>query len=285
VLEPEAASIYCFSRFKEPTFGGKNTMIVDCGGGTVDLIVHANDASDGSVKLRELSKGSGDLCGGTFVDDAFLDAMARRIPGFDAYRQAEPAELLRGLMAKWELLKRSFDGTTDAILDLPPKLARALDKAKAEASGYDEEDDEDAYGRLTLSAADVRGIFEPVLVKIMSLIDAQNAEAADRGGIDCLFLVGGFADSPYLSAKARWPFAAHLSADIASEGPRAVCGQDPLHPQARLSRQFGAGGRRAIRPGAGGGGHPPRAPHVWLLDGGAVVAQRSRRQPMREAVV
>lgn len=120
VLEPEAASIYCFSRFKEPTFGGKNTMIVDCGGGTVDLIVHANDASDGSVKLRELSKGSGDLCGGTFVDDAFLDAMARRIPGFDAYRQAEPAELLRGLMAKWELLKRSFDGTTDAILACRP---------------------------------------------------------------------------------------------------------------------------------------------------------------------
>jgi hypothetical protein len=33
------------------------------------------------------------------------------------------AQVLRNLLGKWELQKRSFDGTSDLVLDLPPKLA------------------------------------------------------------------------------------------------------------------------------------------------------------------
>ena len=114
----------------------------------MDIVVHRNMKTDGSLKLREVTKGSGDLCGGTFVDEAFLAHLRLTIPTFEHYAATEPAELLRGLMAKWELVKRSFDGTDDVVLDLPPKLARALDKARAEASGYDEDDD-DTFGTRT----------------------------------------------------------------------------------------------------------------------------------------
>jgi hypothetical protein len=36
------------------------------------------------------------------------------------------AQVLRCLLGRWELLKRSFDGTGELVLDLPFKLARAL---------------------------------------------------------------------------------------------------------------------------------------------------------------
>ena len=60
------------------------------------------------------------------------------------------------------------------------------------------DEDDYAFGRLTLSAEDVRSIFQPSLSKIEALIDEQVAELASHGGITCLFLVGGYAASPLL---------------------------------------------------------------------------------------
>ena len=44
-------------------------MIVDCGGGTVDLTIRK---LLGNNKLSEITERSGDFCGSTFIDKEFI---------------------------------------------------------------------------------------------------------------------------------------------------------------------------------------------------------------------
>ena len=113
---------------------GGNVMVVDCGGGTVDTVVHRREArpDGGGVGLREVARGAGDCCGGTLLDAEFVAHLRAAMPTvFDAYAAAQPREVLRGLLGKWELQKRSFDGSDGVVIDLPPKLARAWHAHKA----------------------------------------------------------------------------------------------------------------------------------------------------------
>ncbi|CAM6092452.1 unnamed protein product [Calypogeia fissa] len=83
-LEPEAASVYCLQKFKhshELKMGSK-VLVVDAGGGTVDLVVHEL-VDDSGLRLREVTTSTRDLCGGTFVDIAFMDYLAAKIPCFE----------------------------------------------------------------------------------------------------------------------------------------------------------------------------------------------------------
>ena len=51
-------------------------MIVDCGGGTVDLTTHKLLEDD---KLDEIAERNGDFCGGSFVDEEFLRLIGRKV--------------------------------------------------------------------------------------------------------------------------------------------------------------------------------------------------------------
>ena len=50
-------------------------IVVDCGGGTVDLTVHELDVTQGT--LKELHKGTGGPCGATGVDREFEKLLKR----------------------------------------------------------------------------------------------------------------------------------------------------------------------------------------------------------------
>ncbi|RIA82725.1 hypothetical protein C1645_787732 [Glomus cerebriforme] len=69
--EPEAAAVYCMENLKGQTLArpGTNFMIVDCGGGTVDLTIRKliNDK-----QLGEITERSGDFCGSTYIDEEFI---------------------------------------------------------------------------------------------------------------------------------------------------------------------------------------------------------------------
>ncbi|CAI2171542.1 6626_t:CDS:2, partial [Funneliformis geosporum] len=77
--EPEAAAVFCMENslsehgLAQP---GINFMIVDCGGGTVDLTTRKliNDK-----QLGEVTERAGDFCGSTFVDDEFLKYLRRKV--------------------------------------------------------------------------------------------------------------------------------------------------------------------------------------------------------------
>jgi hypothetical protein len=75
-LEPEAAALYA----KHAQGGGpismaeaQTFMVVDAGGGTVDITVHEVVNKGGELVLAEMIAGAGGLFGATYVDEAFLE--------------------------------------------------------------------------------------------------------------------------------------------------------------------------------------------------------------------
>jgi molecular chaperone DnaK (HSP70) len=135
ILEPEAASVYCLKKFiNAGDFNlDKPFLIADIGGGTVDIVVHRLETSS-EFTLQEVSKGSGGLCGGIYVDQAFNKHISQVIG--DAYSKFElryPRHKLK-LMSSWENIKRTFTGAKSQILDLPGPLAILWDSQHTRSS-------------------------------------------------------------------------------------------------------------------------------------------------------
>ncbi|CAC5396426.1 unnamed protein product [Mytilus coruscus] len=114
-LEPEAASIFCQylpiehlngADFKM-TEPGTKYMVVDLGGGTADITVHEKVSNE---HLKELSSATGNNCGGTSVDERFLqmfvDIFGR--PLMNALKEEDPSAYL-DLFLEFETVKRTID--------------------------------------------------------------------------------------------------------------------------------------------------------------------------------
>lgn len=81
--EPESAAIYTITTLRNTAHNtqfSKNDgfILCDMGGGTVDLISY-KVTSVSPIVVEEVTVGSGDQCGGTFVDRAFLQWLERRL--------------------------------------------------------------------------------------------------------------------------------------------------------------------------------------------------------------
>lgn len=185
-------------------------MLVDCGGGTVDIVTHASEDHGGGVpRLREVTKGSGACCGAAALDTRFLRAMAQRVPVFDEFRRRHPAEALHLLLHTWEEAKRRYTGDGPVVLKLPAALVRMWSEHRAdfyEVEGA--EDDEDELDELTLSETQMADIFMPVLDRIVQLVRAQLRDAAAAGASPCraIVVVGGFAGNPFLQRRLTCEF-------------------------------------------------------------------------------
>jgi len=237
VLEPEAAAIYCHSMLCPIPTG--IIMVVDVGGGTTDIVVHKKTTDDGSFSLRETIKGAGGCFGGTHVDAAFLAQLATLLPGFEKYQTNHSRECLDKVVGQWEKLKRAFDGNGGMTLELPSKLVATLvqyeeENGRADESAYDDD------GILVLEEEDMRNIFDAVVDPILDLIDAQLLAA---GSINAMFVVGGFSESPYLTARIKKRFRTQVpliwlapSAGSAVVAGAVIYGQRPDYIRARCSR-------------------------------------------------
>ena len=57
--------------------------MVDLGGGTADLVMHGFKEVAGRPRLIELTKGTGDMCGGGLLDDLFYKHLIKKVPPED----------------------------------------------------------------------------------------------------------------------------------------------------------------------------------------------------------
>ncbi|CAG8541400.1 8297_t:CDS:2 [Ambispora gerdemannii] len=196
--EPEAAAIHCMSVLKEHNLKpGANFMVVDCGGGTVDITIRQLLENN---KLSEITERSGDLCGATFVDREFLRFLGRKL-GYgvieklkkDNYKQVQ--YLIQRFFCS--RIKFLFDGERASFrtieLDVPYYCPAVQDyvvdkekKAKMEEADW----------LIEITFDDVKEMFDPVVQRIIGLIEWQLEEANRE--CDALFLVGGFSESLYL---------------------------------------------------------------------------------------
>ncbi|KAK3603244.1 hypothetical protein CHS0354_007575 [Potamilus streckersoni] len=140
-LEPEAASLLCnhlpmkkfvangsetasISTFEK----GSKYLILDAGGGTVDITIHEVITSG---KIKELHKASGGPWGGTKVDEAFQQFIMKLVgsPVFSKFSN-ETFEDLQEMFRSFEVKKRDIysDKNCQVILRVPISLIQLFER-------------------------------------------------------------------------------------------------------------------------------------------------------------
>ncbi|GLZ78688.1 hypothetical protein Afil01_34950 [Actinorhabdospora filicis] len=199
-VEPEVAALYCeaYHSTAAITTLGRRFMVVDAGGGTVDLTTYEVSAEH---KLTQLGYSPGDALGSAFVDKRFVETLlAKRLPVevVDRFQREDPQATL-DLMDSWERAKRNFDPSRDAPLNIPipVRIYKLLDDAALARLEYEQDGIDDS---LVLTPLEVRRIFDHIIGDVLRLVDRQ---IEDAGEVASVLLVGGFAQSAYLEQRLR----------------------------------------------------------------------------------
>ncbi len=235
-VEPEAAALFCSIRLThvldahgnedllELRSDGTRFMVVDCGGGTVDLTAHRTSRTlGGEIRLTDIGLPTGGKLGSEYVNHAFRTITLAARLGQDTVARLErecPAAML-ALIDAWEAakttLRAELDGTGGARITsrvrilLPHEIVERLDadalRRVKEASGGFE-------GRIVMEPQEVQALLDGVVDEIMERIEQQLIEmrrVTERIGGEVLLLVGGFARSEYLRHRVRAQFAERVT--------------------------------------------------------------------------
>ncbi|XP_060065172.1 heat shock 70 kDa protein 12A-like [Ylistrum balloti] len=134
-LEPEAASMYCMKehgiKVREESTGrtltplfeeGSKVIVVDMGGGTIDITVHEITVGQ---RIREIRRASGGAYGGTTVDKAFLTFLQQVFGAevLEALKQDAMTDYLE-FFRDFEVKKRAFksDAGRKMVFHVPVAL-------------------------------------------------------------------------------------------------------------------------------------------------------------------
>ncbi|CAG8551071.1 1869_t:CDS:2, partial [Dentiscutata erythropus] len=206
--ESEAAAIYCMKTLNEHHLSvGSSFLIVDCGGGTVDLTTRTLLPS---MKLGEITERSGDLCGSSYVDREFLKFLGRKL-GFAAMKKLKENHYgqMQYLVQQFcSRVKFSFNGNPNEYTPKELDIERICPALMQYVTGQAKDQMEDAEWLIELDYQTVKDMFDPVVKKIIDLIQRQCASTERRCA--AMFLVGGFSESQYLQTQIRRHFATQI---------------------------------------------------------------------------
>ncbi|KAG9304705.1 hypothetical protein G9A89_016184 [Geosiphon pyriformis] len=203
--EPEAAAIYCLHYLREyPLRENEPFMVVDCGGGTVDLTIR-NLLSQ--RKIGEITMRTGGLCGSSYVDREFLKYLSK-ILGMAAVQNLIEKHYgqLQYLIQEFFVrrVKIPFNGNATefepATLDLEDYCPAVIQYV----TPYIADKMKTAEWQIDLNFPEVKKMFDLVVKEILALIDAQIK--ASPSSCQAIFLVGGFGESPYVLKRVREAF-------------------------------------------------------------------------------
>ncbi|KAG9293840.1 hypothetical protein G9A89_019178 [Geosiphon pyriformis] len=217
--EPEAAAIFCMRVLKEHQLDvGASFMVCDCGGGTVDLTTRKLLAEN---QLGEITERTGDLCGSTYVDTEFILFLGRRL-GIEAVKHFKEKHYgqYQYLIHKFFCQRVKFEFHDDSSTFRPIELdierfCPALKQCIA--TNVKEQMEEDEW-IIELQFEDIKAMFDPVVDKIIRLIRNQiNANREDK--CSAIFVVGGFAESPYLITRLKTIFNLEVNVIAVPQNP------------------------------------------------------------------
>ncbi|MFF3864013.1 Hsp70 family protein [Streptomyces sp. NPDC002209] len=219
-LEPEAAAHYARLTTAAPKGAKRNSggalmqpgarfMVVDCGGGTVDITAYQND-DDG--KMTEIGRSLGDRLGSDFLnrklENDYLQECLGDADALAVIREQCPDALLN-IIDQWERAKVgvTLDQEDSVELQIPAAIDRIMGPAvrKRLARRQNKVDDS-----IILTPVQLHALFDTVVPGTLDLIEAQlkemDAARADGQGPDTILLVGGFGSSPYLQQAVKERF-------------------------------------------------------------------------------
>ncbi|RPA90381.1 actin-like ATPase domain-containing protein [Choiromyces venosus 120613-1] len=189
ISEPEAAAVCCL-RDIEPNHlqVGDTFVVADCGGGTVDVISYTITKKS-PLEVVECVEGTGGMCGSTALNERFEDLVRRRIgnrsfPRFDKMRPEGRIHMMKEFN---DTLKPGFTDSEDEDIFTCP-IPGVADDANA---GIED-------GLFVIDREEMRKIFDPVVQKVIQLVQQQVKESRQARQVKALVLVGGFGESEYL---------------------------------------------------------------------------------------
>ncbi|MGW8970582.1 Hsp70 family protein [Streptomyces platensis] len=249
VSEPEAAAVYCAltsgtllgserpeGRLDVGTAGSR-FMVVDCGGGTVDITSYQIRSEGVSPnRLAEIGIPDGGPLGSAYINQHFVDqVLADRfgVEELKALTASHPREIAK-LEDRWEEWKVGLhsetapDGTptitTPCDIEVPGRLWEALARPTKErltrlAFG-------DPY-HLVATPEEVVAVHEAVVGPILDTIERQRHLVIDGGpvkGVDQIVVVGGLARSTYLRDRISQRFGGDVKVLMPQDPAVAVLG-------------------------------------------------------------
>ncbi|KAH9212086.1 hypothetical protein DL95DRAFT_464318 [Leptodontidium sp. 2 PMI_412] len=169
--EPEAAALSTLSE------RGDVYVICDAGGGTVDLITYEIDSSRKPISMHEAVEGTGGLCGGIFIDQAFEDMCRFRLGRkWDRLSKAGIKQIMRN---EWAVGANGGFGS------------ESLNDTSREPAIKN--------GRIHFKSSHIQKAFAQSFSDIQKLIEEQIERAKLQGSNTTgIILVGGLGGSPYL---------------------------------------------------------------------------------------
>lgn len=259
-LEPEAASIY-YQHRKEveetPTEKDGTYMIVDIGGGTVDISVHAYIEPG---KLEELCPPSGGSCGGTTVDAMFVNFLQDIVGNevMQVFKTKERSSFL-DLMREFESVKRldHMKNKKQRKINITCPLVKLNELCKNYCkSGFSQMIEKSKYkGKVSTVGDKVRidkNLIESFFTSTTETIVRQIRQVLNSvpRELNTILLVGGFAQSTfvYRDIKAAFPeknIVSFEDSDLAVLKGAVLFGHKPSIITSRITRY--AYGRK-IRP-------------------------------------
>ncbi|KAI9862590.1 MAG: hypothetical protein M1824_001139 [Vezdaea acicularis] len=187
ITEPEAAAMFCSKTGLLNLKIHDAVLIVDCGGGTVDLIAYEVEEEQ-PFTVAECTAGSGDSCGSTALNRNFsniLRAKIRKMKLPDGSRTAGKV-YAKCIMDFENRIKADFRNNGQKW---------AVDvgiEAEFPDAGIEE-------GYMTFTNEEILQCFEPVVNRILELVRNQIiAIQAQNRTLQNVLVVGGFGASEYL---------------------------------------------------------------------------------------
>ncbi|XP_053399071.1 heat shock 70 kDa protein 12A-like [Mercenaria mercenaria] len=217
-LEPEAASLFCKYLPIQKVEGddgqgrissfapGKRYLVLDAGGGTVDITVHETQ-SDGTI--RELYKANGGPWGGTKIDEAFINFL-EDVAGVDTIEvfMKDHKEDYLSLFREFEIKKKTFGPDLTAgqkiTFRLPVsvhetyRITRGGDFRRSLMMKQDLKDQITFTGdKLRVQPRQVERFFEATCNKIVNHLKDIFSKP-QVSGTEAILMVGGFSESVML---------------------------------------------------------------------------------------
>ncbi|XP_045213041.2 heat shock 70 kDa protein 12A-like isoform X2 [Mercenaria mercenaria] len=231
-LEPEAASVYCRqldlcvnreSGVKLATLEvGSKYLVLDAGGGTVDLTIH-EVASSKCVK--QIVASSGNASGGNTVNREFERFLKEAISDekYKEFKRIQTEDWLC-LMGDFEMKKKSFDPKQDSIaIRFPPSLKDVYKTSKrlsfltklGKRKSLKEAVKDTSFGtditmkrdKIIFKACVFSKFFQHATDKAIKEIKKQLGKL-NGDTVSCILMVGGFSECTLLQqeVKSSFPF-------------------------------------------------------------------------------
>ncbi|CAB4437226.1 unnamed protein product [Rhizophagus irregularis] len=205
--EPEAAAVYCTNNtlkqhnLAEP---GTTFMIVDCGGGTVDLTTRKLLEDN---TLGEITERSGDFCGSTFIDKEFIKLLKHKVgnEAIDLLIERHYGQLQHLIQEFCQNAKLPFNGDEPGFsydLDLEESAPVLLQYVTGSVKDLMEEKE----WMIEIDFNTIKSLFDPIVDRIIKMIRIQLDNSSKSEKCSAIFLVGGFSQSKYLQRRIKEEF-------------------------------------------------------------------------------